>query len=102
VDERDLIARAGKGLTLAGKRPAAEKVLDGGDLSKIFELEMAPGAGSRTRTAPREAKPGHPKALVGKNAKTARSRSRQPVRRPAGGARKPAGSPAKKRPAAKR
>jgi uncharacterized Zn finger protein len=40
VDEKDLIARAGRRVSLAGKRPAARKILDGGNLSEIFGLEM--------------------------------------------------------------
>jgi uncharacterized Zn finger protein len=41
VDEKELIAKAGTGLPLTKKRPAAEKVLAGSDLSEIFGLEMA-------------------------------------------------------------
>jgi hypothetical protein len=40
VDQQDLIAKAGKGLRQAKKRPAG-KVLDTGDLSQIFGIEMA-------------------------------------------------------------
>ena len=40
VDQQDLIARAGKGLPQT-KRPKAEKVLDAGDLSEMFVIEMA-------------------------------------------------------------
>ena len=41
VDEKDLIARAGKGLPLAKRRPSAEKVLGADGLAEIFGLEMA-------------------------------------------------------------
>jgi uncharacterized Zn finger protein len=41
VDQQDLIARAGKGLGQIGKGPKAGKVLDGGDLSEMFGIEMA-------------------------------------------------------------
>ena len=41
VDHQDLIARAGKGLARTGKGPKAGKVLDAGDLSEMFGIEMA-------------------------------------------------------------
>lgn len=58
VDEKELIARAGTGLPLAKKAPAAEKVLAGSDLSEIFGLEMATGEdGSAPESTPAPAKP---------------------------------------------
>jgi uncharacterized Zn finger protein len=42
ISEEDLIAKAGKALPLAKKRPAESKVLGSEDLSDIFGLEMAP------------------------------------------------------------
>ncbi|MES1257668.1 MAG: SWIM zinc finger family protein [Acidobacteriota bacterium] len=44
VDERELIAGAGKAVPLPKKGPAAGKRLEGQDLSGIFGLDMAPGA----------------------------------------------------------
>jgi uncharacterized Zn finger protein len=41
VDEKELIAKAGKGLPLGGKALTPEKALGGEDLSAIFGLEMA-------------------------------------------------------------
>src|SRR5438477_500006 len=41
VDEKELIAKAGHGLPLAGKAPVADKTLGSEDLSAIFGLEMA-------------------------------------------------------------
>jgi uncharacterized Zn finger protein len=41
VDEKELIAKAGKELPLGGKAPAPEKTLGSEDLSAIFGLEMA-------------------------------------------------------------
>src|ERR1700722_1757349 len=41
VDEKDLIVKAGRALPLGKKAPAAGKVLDAGDLSDIFGLDMA-------------------------------------------------------------
>jgi hypothetical protein len=43
VDQNDLIKSAGRGLPLAKRPPASRRILEGGDLSKIFNLEMAPG-----------------------------------------------------------
>jgi uncharacterized Zn finger protein len=41
VDEKELIANAGKALPRAKRSPSAAKVLDGEDLSKLFGLDMA-------------------------------------------------------------
>ena len=41
VNHMDLIAEAGAGLSQTRKRPAAGKVLDTGDLSEIFGIEIA-------------------------------------------------------------
>jgi uncharacterized Zn finger protein len=41
VDEKELIANAGKALPRAKKSPSAAKVLVGEDLSKLFGLDMA-------------------------------------------------------------
>ena len=41
VDQQDLITRAGKGLPRTSKGPKAGKVLDAGDLSEMFGIEMA-------------------------------------------------------------
>jgi uncharacterized Zn finger protein len=49
VDEKGLIAKAGQGLPLARKAPAAEKTLGSEDLSAIFGLEMAQTADAATR-----------------------------------------------------
>ena len=45
VDEKELIAGAGKALPLAKRAPAATKVLGGEDLSVLFELDIAQGTG---------------------------------------------------------
>ena len=59
VDEKDLIAGAGKALPLAKEGPAATKVLGGEDLSVLFGLDMAQSAGSDTAKAKRaKARPG--------------------------------------------
>jgi hypothetical protein len=57
VDEKDLIAKAGRGLPLAKKGPAADKVLGGDDLSELFGLEIAEDAAVDAHGAGK-AKPG--------------------------------------------
>ena len=47
VDQQDLIARAGKGLAQTGIGPKAGKVLDAGDLSEMFGIEIAQAAKPR-------------------------------------------------------
>ena len=54
VNEKDMIARAGKGLPLAKTAPAAEKVLGEAGLSELFGLEMAQEAQPETKTPPVE------------------------------------------------
>jgi uncharacterized Zn finger protein len=56
VNERDLIATAGKALPLAAKVPAAGKVLDDVRLGEIFGIEMAAGATSRETAMRKSAK----------------------------------------------
>ncbi len=87
VDEKELIARAGKGLPLAKKGPASEKVLDGGDLSELFGLEMAQGAQSETEAPNKKVKPRRAKRLAGTKEKAARATSSKSVRRRASGKR---------------
>ena len=41
VDAKDLVARAGAGLPLAKKAPAAGKILDQSKLAEVFGIEMA-------------------------------------------------------------
>jgi uncharacterized Zn finger protein len=52
VDEKALIAGAGKGLPLSKRRPASEKVLAGGDLAALFGLEMGAVAEAAPAVAP--------------------------------------------------
>jgi uncharacterized Zn finger protein len=48
VDEKDLIAKAGRGLALAKTGPAVEKVLSHDGLSELFGLEMEEEAATTT------------------------------------------------------
>jgi len=53
VDEKDLIAKAGRGLSLAKKGPAADKVLGGESLSELFGLDIDEGATADARSGAR-------------------------------------------------
>jgi uncharacterized Zn finger protein len=76
VDEKTLIARAGTGLPLAKKGPAAEKVLDGSDLSELFGLEMAHGAPREMKAPKKPPKPRRAETLPGKKDTAAGGRRR--------------------------
>ena len=51
VNQQDLITRAGKGLPRTSKGPKAGKILDAGDLSEMFGIEMAEAAKPRAAAA---------------------------------------------------
>ena len=70
VDEKELIAKASKGLPLGGKAPASEKALGSEDLSAIFGLEMAQTTGTPPLLPVREAKPERVKKQSKKKATT--------------------------------
>lgn len=71
VDEKELIAKAGKELSLARNAPVAEKTLGSEDLSAIFGLEMAQTPHSEAELLVNAAKPGRTKPLAKKKAKAA-------------------------------
>ena len=67
VDEKELIAGAGKALPQAKRAPAAGKVLGGEDLSALFGLDMAQGTGADAAVSgAADAKPKRAKARAGK------------------------------------
>ena len=68
VDEKELIAKAGKGLPLGGKALAPEKALGSEDLSAIFGLEMAQTADAPTPLPVLAAKPERVKKQAKKKA----------------------------------
>jgi uncharacterized Zn finger protein len=71
VDEKELIAKAGKNLPLAKRAPAAEKTLASDELSAIFGLEMAQSTDAATLAEPAKAKKA--KVPATKKAKTRRA-----------------------------
>jgi uncharacterized Zn finger protein len=67
VDQQDLIARADSGLRPTRKAPATTKVLESGDLSQIFGIEIArsdaaPASSARPKPAARAAVRTRPRA----------------------------------------
>jgi uncharacterized Zn finger protein len=67
VDEKELIAGAGKALPQAKRAPAASKVLGGEDLAALFGLDMAQGSGADAGVpGAKAAKPKRAKARAGK------------------------------------
>lgn len=84
VDEKDLIAKAGSGLSLSKKEPVAARVLSDDDLSELFGLELGttgpqPGA-KKDGTTRNAANKGARKRATGKNTppKARSSRRKKP------------------------
>src|ERR1035437_9381207 len=69
VDEKELIAKAGKELPLGGKAPAPEKTLGSEDLSAIFGLEMAQTADAAVQLPVPASKPKRLKKRVNKESR---------------------------------
>jgi uncharacterized Zn finger protein len=72
VDEMELLASAGKGAPLGKLAPAAGKRLGGEDLSAMFGLDMAQGAGAEAGEAgkkPAKKQPAAKKAVAKVTAK---------------------------------
>jgi len=88
VDEKDLIANAGKELPLARTAPASDKILGSEDLSAIFGLEMAQNADIEAKFSAKPAKPARaklPAKQKGKPARTSKKKksgARTELRRP--------------------
>ena len=71
VDQQDLIAKAGSGLSKTRKSPAGSKVLESDDLSGMFGIEMAPPtqpkratAGAKVTTSPNRARAESPSKVT--------------------------------------
>jgi hypothetical protein len=97
LDEKELIAGAGKALPQAKKAPAATKVLGGEDLSALFGLDMAEGAGANAEMPGRATrKPRRATAVTGKKASAAAGGKRKAAaggrRKQSAAAREPRGS----------
>ena len=63
TDEKELIARAGSGMSTAARAPARGRILDEGQLADIFGIELAVGvepAPGRARHAAKRARPPAP------------------------------------------
>ena len=91
VNAKDLVARAGAGLPLAQKAPAAGKILDQSKLAEVFGIEMADAAVPLVRAKAAPAK----KALAKK--KTPSPRKKALKRKAATGAPKRAASAPKRK-----
>jgi len=77
VDEKAIIAQAGKGMPLTKKAPASDKLLDDGALSELFGIEIDGAAASEIQTRAPAAK--RTKPSDGRRSRTrkgARSRSK--------------------------
>ncbi len=75
VDEKELLAKAGKGLPLAAKAPVVEKTLGSEDVSAIFGLEMAATADTAAPVPVPPVKPERVKGHAKKNVKPARRKN---------------------------
>jgi len=79
VDEKELIAGAGKALPQAKVAPAASKVLGGEDLSALFGLDMEQETGERTKKRVTAAPRG--KSVIRKRGSPANSKPRKRQKR---------------------
>ncbi|HEX7500445.1 MAG TPA: SWIM zinc finger family protein, partial [Polyangia bacterium] len=75
VDEKDLIAKAGKGVPLAKKGPAATKVLADDGLSELFGLDL--GGGEVKKPKARKPKAKRPLQVPAKKRQTAKRKARR-------------------------
>jgi uncharacterized Zn finger protein len=92
VDEKELIAQAGKALPLAKQAPAADKVLSGENLSDIFGLDMAQSASAEVAPAgpkPVKSKPTKKASSAKKKTAAAAPQAKRKPRKPAAATRPP-------------
>ena len=80
VDEKDLIANAGKDLPLARKALAPEKTLGNEKLSEIFGLEMVQNEDTEAELSVKAAKPVRAKPLTTQTGKAARTSKKRKKR----------------------
>ena len=85
VDENELLASAGRELSLSRVVPAATKVLDANDVAALFGLEMAEAVGSETPPRPerpqKRKKSRPPKSNAGNSPVSAAKGSRKRAKR---------------------
>jgi uncharacterized Zn finger protein len=81
VDEKDLIAEAGKDLPLAGKGLKTGKVLESTELSNIFGIEMADATEPPVEKTARKTKRKLPTAPAGKKTTAMRKSATTPTRK---------------------
>jgi uncharacterized Zn finger protein len=88
VDEKELIAGAGRALPLSKKEPSASKILGEEDLSALFGVDIAPGAGADSglvqakRTARASKRVPEPPSEKGK-VRASRNAAKRPKQAPA-------------------
>ena len=76
VDEKDLITRAGSGMSTVAKPTARGKILDESQLSDIFGIELAQGADPGADRGRRRARPTSPAPRSAPPSKPARAARR--------------------------
>jgi uncharacterized Zn finger protein len=72
VDEHELIAKAGKGLRTAAKQPKSARLLDAGDLSDVFGIDLAQTPAAPKRKAASAKRPGRAASVKKKRKSPAR------------------------------
>jgi uncharacterized Zn finger protein len=82
TDEKELIARAGSGMSTAAKAPARGKILDEGQLADIFGIELAGGAEPAPGRAPAAKRPRPPASSPTRNGEAAAAKARAGIKRP--------------------
>lgn len=101
VDEKELIAQAGRALPLAKQAPAADRVLGGEDLSEIFGLDMAQSANPDSAPAGRKQatpKPTRKARAAKKKTATAAPKAKRKPRQPAASTPPPKRAPVARKP----
>lgn len=104
VDEKELIANAGKVIPSAKKSPSAAKVLGRKDLSELFGLDLAEStsparAAQATKATATKAKPAASKARLPQKAANAMAKAKPASHTKVGLKKKPAPASAKTKPA---
>lgn len=92
VDEKDLIAEAGKDLPLAGKGPKTGKVLESTQLANIFGIEMADATEPPVKNTVRKPKRKLPTAPAAKTTTKKRRGATTPTGKKGGNARSTGGA----------